>query len=85
MFRRDLAGPGLAREPRADVTIDRPLLAKSLIVTGLLLVALLMGVTPSLSALIAGSALLITRRLDPQAVWAEVDWSLLTMFAVCSW
>jgi Na+/H+ antiporter NhaD/arsenite permease-like protein len=81
MFRRDLAGPERAREPRVDVAIDRPLLTKSLIVTALLLVALLMGVTPSLCALIAGSALLITRRLDPQAVWAEVDWSLLTMFA----
>jgi Na+/H+ antiporter NhaD/arsenite permease-like protein len=81
MFRRDLEGPAPAPEPRAEVEIQRPLLIKSLVVTGLLLVALLAGVTPSLCALIAASALLITRRLDPQAVWAEVDWSLLTMFA----
>jgi Na+/H+ antiporter NhaD/arsenite permease-like protein len=80
MFRRDLEGPAPAPEPRAEVEIQRPLLIKSLVVTGLLLVALLAGVTPSLCALIAASALLITRRLDPQAVWAEVDWSLLTMF-----
>ena len=34
-----------------------------------------------MAALIAASVLLITRRLDPSAVYAEVDWSLLTMFA----
>ena len=81
MFRRDLAGPAIAPPPVAEPKIQRPLLVKTLIVTGLLLVALLVGVTPSLAALIAASALLITRRLDPQAVYAEVNWSLLTMFA----
>lgn len=61
--------------------MDRPLLAKSLVITGVLLVALLAGVTPSLAALLAASALLITRRVDPQDVYAQIDWSLLTMFA----
>lgn len=81
MFRRDLEGPAVTPEPVREVTLQRPLLVKSLIVTGLLLVALLIGITPSLCALVAASVLLITRRLDPQAVYAEVDWSLLTMFA----
>jgi Na+/H+ antiporter NhaD/arsenite permease-like protein len=81
MFRRDLEGPTPEVGTRPRVELHRPLLIKSLVVTGLLLVALLAGATPSLSALIAASALLITRRLDPQAVYAEVDWSLLTMFA----
>lgn len=80
-FRRDLGGPALAPGPVEAIEIQRPLMIKSLLVTGLLLVALLLGVTPSLAALIAASALLITRRLDPQAVYAQVDWSLLTMFA----
>ena len=81
MFQHDLAGAAEVESPATEPVVHRPLLVKSLIVTGLLLVALLAGVTPSLCALIAASALLITRRLDPQAVYAEVDWSLLTMFA----
>jgi len=81
MFRRDLAGDAAITAPAAAPALDRPLLIKSLVVTGLLLLALIAGVTPSLCALVAASALLITRRLDPQAVYAEVDWSLLMMFS----
>ena len=80
-FRRSLAGPLAEREAPGAVTIDRGLLWKSTIITSVLLVALLCGVAPSLAALLAASALLITRRLDPQEIWAQVDWSLLTMFA----
>jgi Na+/H+ antiporter NhaD/arsenite permease-like protein len=67
--------------PVAAVPVDRTLLRKSMIVSALLLVALLAGVTPSLAALVAAAALLITRRIDPEAVYARVDWALLTMFA----
>ncbi len=86
LFRHELDGPALPAEtatasPDAPVPLDRRLLAKSVIVTGALLVALVLGATPSLAALVAASVLLITRRLDPAAVYAEVDWSLLTMFA----
>lgn len=80
-FRRPLAAAAAAPVAAADVPVDRPLLIKSVAVTGLLLVALLAGVTPSLAALLAASALLVTRRLDPRQVWAQIDWSLLTMFA----
>jgi Na+/H+ antiporter NhaD/arsenite permease-like protein len=80
-FRRELDGAAPDRGPAAPAPVDRALLVKSLVVTVLLLVALLAGLTPSLAALLAASALLITRRIDPTAVFAEVDWSLLTMFA----
>ncbi len=80
-FRRALDGPPAPDAAAAPVAVGRPLLVKSLGLTGLLLVALLAGMTPSLAALLAASALLITRRVDPQDVYARVDWSLLTMFA----
>jgi Na+/H+ antiporter NhaD/arsenite permease-like protein len=81
-FRRSLrARPALESAPLETATLDRPLLVKSLLVTGALLVALLAGVTPSLAALGAASALLITRRVRPAEVYAQVDWSLLAMFA----
>jgi Na+/H+ antiporter NhaD/arsenite permease-like protein len=80
-FRAALAGPAVERAPEAAMPVDRGLLRKAVIVTALLLVALLAGMTPSLAALLAASALFITRRIDPQEIYAQVDWSLLTMFA----
>jgi Na+/H+ antiporter NhaD/arsenite permease-like protein len=80
-FRRGLAGGAPDRSSTGEASVDRPLLVKSLVLTALLLAALLAGVPPSLAALLAASALLITRRVDPQDVYAQVDWSLLTMFA----
>lgn len=80
-FRAALAGTGPARPVEAREPLDRRLLVKSLVVTAALLVALLAGVNPSLAALLAAAALLISRRVDPQDVYARINWSLLTMFA----
>lgn len=59
----------------------RPLLRKSMIATGLMLVAFVAGVPIPLAALAAASLLLITRRLKPERVFREIDWSLLVFFA----
>ena len=83
VYRRELAGAAIAKGStgvRAGA-IHRSLLIKSLIVAGLLLVALLLGVTPSLAALGATSVLLITRRVNPRRVYGQVNWALLVMFA----
>lgn len=81
-----LCATDLARAPERAAApppaeLDRPLLRKSVIVSALLLVGLLAGLPPSLSALGAAAALLVTRRVDPAAIFARVDWSLLLMFA----
>jgi Na+/H+ antiporter NhaD/arsenite permease-like protein len=81
MFRRTLAAAGAAPPPGPAAALDRPLLRKTLVVTGALFAALLLGVTPSLAALIAAALLLISRRVNPQDVYAQINWSLLTMFA----
>ncbi|HUK64740.1 MAG TPA: anion transporter [Dongiaceae bacterium] len=78
---RGMLGSDTAVVTPAPVTLDRPLLRKSLWVSALLLVALLAGVSPALAALTAAALLLITRRVDPDQVFARVDWSLLLMFA----
>jgi Na+/H+ antiporter NhaD/arsenite permease-like protein len=80
-FRRSLEGESLERPAAREPAVDRALLVKSVAVTAALLVALLAGVVPSLASLLAASALLITRRVDPQDIYAQIDWSLLTMFA----
>jgi Na+/H+ antiporter NhaD/arsenite permease-like protein len=80
LYRADLTPrPVAARPPEAKVY--RPLLRKSTVATVVLLVALLAGVTPPLAALVAASLLLVTRRLQPEHVFEEIDWGLLVFFA----
>ena len=55
-------------------------LRKSLIATILLLAALIFGVPAPLAAGLAAALLLVSRRLDPDKVFHEIDWSLLVFF-----
>lgn len=80
-FRRELARGRVEVPSPPAGPVDRPLMAKALVVSAGLLAALLAGATPGLAALLAASALLITRRVDPARVYAHVDWSLLLLFA----
>jgi len=57
------------------------LMYKSLAASVLLLVLLLAGVRTSHAALIAASFLLITRRVHPERIFAEVDFTLLVFFS----
>jgi Na+/H+ antiporter NhaD/arsenite permease-like protein len=61
--------------------LHRPLLIKTTVVTTLLLIAFVVGLPLAKSAFLAAAALLITRRIKPQRVLQEVDWSLLVMFS----
>ncbi|MEH2176120.1 anion transporter [Nostoc sp.] len=61
--------------------IFKPLLTKSLLITGGLLIAFLIGIPPAQATLIAASLLFITRRIKPQRVLNKVDWDLLVMFS----
>jgi Na+/H+ antiporter NhaD/arsenite permease-like protein len=66
---------------RRRIRIFRPLLVKSSVASIILLVALTAGMSVPLAALVAASMLLITRRLKPERVFREIDWSLLVFFA----
>lgn len=61
--------------------ILKPVLFKSLLVTGGLLVAFLLGAPLTESALVAAGLLLITRRIKPERILQAVDWDLLLMFS----
>jgi Na+/H+ antiporter NhaD/arsenite permease-like protein len=52
-----------------------------MIATGLLIVAFVLGFPIPLAALAAAAIFLITRRVEPEAVFREVDWSLLVFFS----
>lgn len=59
----------------------KPLLYKSIIASILMLIALNIGVSITLAAIGGASLLLITRRLKPERVFREIDWTLLVFFA----
>jgi Na+/H+ antiporter NhaD/arsenite permease-like protein len=61
--------------------IYRPLLFKAMAATGLMLVGFAAGAPIPLAALAAAAILLITRRIKPQRVFNEVDFSLLVFFS----
>lgn len=61
--------------------IYTPLLRKTLALTALMLVAFFAGAPMALAALTIAAALLVTRRIKPERIFAEVDWLLLVFFS----
>lgn len=65
----------------ARIKVYRPLLVKSLLVVTGLLAAFLAGVPIAMASFLAACVLLFTRRIRPEKVFQEFDWSLLVFFA----
>ncbi|MBI5877606.1 MAG: anion transporter [Chloroflexi bacterium] len=61
--------------------IYTPLFRKTVTLSGLLLAAFLLGAPIPLAALTVAAALLVTRRLKPSRIFAQIDWSLLVFFS----
>ncbi len=81
MWRREFFGAGrLAADPPSWRT-DRKLLRKTVAVALLMVASFFAGVEPAEAALVAGAVLLATRRVKPARIYAEIDWTLLLMFA----
>ena len=75
-----LAGARLAADPPA-VRFNRRLLRKTLLVALALVAAFFAGVRPAEAAVVAGGLLLASRRVKVARMYAEIDWTLLLMFA----
>ncbi|HEX3413530.1 MAG TPA: anion transporter [Stellaceae bacterium] len=60
---------------------DWPIIIKSAAVSLAMIVAFFAGVPPAEAAIVAGAFLLLTRRIKSEKVYAEIDWTLLLMFA----
>jgi Na+/H+ antiporter NhaD/arsenite permease-like protein len=79
--RRELAGAG-PFEPKPPMPdIDRVMIIRALAGTAALLAMLVAGQSPAKAAIVIGALLLLTRRVRSERVYAEIDWSLLLMFA----
>lgn len=76
-FKNERFESNLYPEPK----IYKPLFIKSTIVLSLMLIAFLIGFPVAITALAASATLLITRRIKPERVFLEVDFSLLIFFS----
>jgi Na+/H+ antiporter NhaD/arsenite permease-like protein len=57
-----------------------PLVAKTLIVTAVMVVLFFLGQPVAKVAIVGGAFLLLTRRVNPGKIYREIDWPLLVMF-----
>lgn len=80
VYRKEFAAETFPETYQIGPRQYRPLLRKSLFATALMLVALVAGAPIPLAALLAAALLLFTRRLKPERVFREIDWSLLVFF-----
>ena len=81
VYRREFRAEEFAERLELPPQQYRPLLRKSMVATGLMLVALVCGAPVPLAAAAAAALLLVTRRLEPEKVFQEIDWSLLVFFS----
>ena len=61
--------------------IHKPLVARVSIAALAMILLFFAGQPPAKAAIVIGALLLLTRRLHSQRIYAEIDWSLLLMFA----
>lgn len=81
VYRKRLGSTPFSVHADLPVWVYKPLLRKSLVAAGLMVVAMVLGFPLPLAALSAASVLLVTRRLKPERVFREIDWSLLVFFS----
>lgn len=81
VYRRQLSAATFSAPPALTITVHAALLRKCALSTLLMLIAFVAGVSIPLAALGAAALLLITRRWEPERIFAEIDWSLLVFFA----
>jgi Na+/H+ antiporter NhaD/arsenite permease-like protein len=75
----------LTRARLASVTlrvrVNRALLIRALAATAAVIFFFFLGQPPAKVAIVVGALLLLTRRVKPERVYAEIDWALLLLFA----
>ena len=80
VYRREFRAETVMAIEHRVLTVDRPQLWKSLLVSAAMIAFFFAGWPVAEVALAAGALLLITRRVGPQTIYREIDWPLLVMF-----
>lgn len=81
VYRKQINNKKFFVEPEIKIKLYFPLFYKSMIAALIMIILLLLDYPIPLSALVASSILLVTRRLKPERVFREIDWSLLVFFS----
>ena len=81
VYRQEFADAPRVDVPARRVRVHWPMLWKSLLVAAGMVIAFFANVPVDEAALVGGAILLITRRVKPDKVYREIDFSLLAMFA----
>ncbi|MBU6297011.1 MAG: anion transporter [Alphaproteobacteria bacterium] len=82
VWRREFLTPArIVVPPLPRVRAHAFMIAKTLLATAALIAAFFWGVEPGKAAVIGGGVLLLTRRVKIEKMYAEIDWTLLLMFA----
>ncbi len=79
--RAEFAGAARLEAPPPKPDANRALMMRALAATLIMIALFFAGVVPAKAAIIIGGLLLLTRRVKSRRVYAEIDWSLLLMFA----
>ena len=79
-WRREFLSPARLDASPSHPVVNRAMLVKSLVVTVAIVIACFLGVRPALAAILGGALLFVTRRVKPQRVYRDIDWSLLLLF-----
>ena len=79
--REEFTGTGPMTALKVNIHVNRVLVARALVATAVMVALFFMGQPPAKAAIIIGGLLLLTRRLKSPRIYAEIDWSLLLMFA----
>jgi len=80
LFPRDFRRGAFPRSTPGKVFIYRPLLLKCLAAFVAMAAALALGLSVSLAGLTGAALLLVTRRISPERIFLDIDWSLLVLF-----
>jgi Na+/H+ antiporter NhaD/arsenite permease-like protein len=80
VYRGEFQGESRLEIEHKPVRVHRALLWKSVAAAAAMIVFFFAGVPVAVVAVVAGALLLITRRVKPERIYAEIDWGLLVMF-----
>lgn len=80
-YRSEFDGTHFEVGERVRVRVNKPMLWKSLAVSVAMVGLFFAGWGVAQTAIVAGAVLLATRRVKPEKVYGEVDWTLLVLFA----
>jgi Na+/H+ antiporter NhaD/arsenite permease-like protein len=80
IYRNEFSHDGRVELERKRIRVNRVLMWKSLIASVAMMVFFFAGWPVPKVALLAGALLLITRRVKPEKVYHEIDFSLLVLF-----